>query len=152
MVYFREVQRFRQVWLWVLLVASIVLVGLAMREGAVPIGHIPVAAVLVLAVPVWFWALRLTTEVHDDALHLHFFPMWKKRIIPFNQIRSAQARCYRPIVEYGGWGIRWGLSGQAYNVSGDRGVQLELANGKRLLIGSQRPEELEAAIRSRLLH
>jgi hypothetical protein len=34
----------------------------------------------------------------------------------------------------------------AYNVSGNRGVQLEFSNGKRLLIGSQRPEDLAAAI------
>jgi hypothetical protein len=34
----------------------------------------------------------------------------------------------------------------AYNVSGKEGVQLELANGKRILIGSQRAEELARAI------
>ena len=37
----------------------------------------------------------------------------------------------------------------AYNVSGDRGVQLELVNGTRLLIGSQRSEELVKTIRSK---
>ena len=31
-------------------------------------------------------------------------------------------------------------------MSGNRGVQLRLANGEELLIGSQRPEELAAAI------
>jgi hypothetical protein len=36
--------------------------------------------------------------------------------------------------------------GWAYNVRGNRGVQLELANGKRILIGSQRAEELAGAI------
>jgi hypothetical protein len=36
----------------------------------------------------------------------------------------------------------------AYNVSGDRGVQIELLNGKRLLIGSQRAEELWQAIQA----
>ena len=34
----------------------------------------------------------------------------------------------------------------AYNVSGNRGVQPVFSNGKRLLIGSQRPDELAAAI------
>jgi hypothetical protein len=34
----------------------------------------------------------------------------------------------------------------AYNVSGNRGVQLELVSGKRILIGSQQAEELAAAI------
>jgi len=38
------------------------------------------------------------------------------------------------------------LKGKAYNVSGNRGVQLELLNGGRILIGSQKPEELVKAI------
>jgi hypothetical protein len=59
-----------------------------------------------------------------------------------------EARTYRPILEYGGWGIRYSPFGQgcAYNVSGNRGVQLELADGQRILIGSQRAEELARAI------
>jgi hypothetical protein len=40
-------------------------------------------------------------------------------------------------MEYGGWGIKYGKMGKAYNVSGNRGVQLEFTDGKRLLIGSQ---------------
>ena len=58
-----------------------------------------------------------------------------------------EARTYRPILEYGGWGIRYTMGrGWAYNVSGNQGVQLELASGKRILIGSQRAEELARAI------
>jgi hypothetical protein len=53
---------------------------------------------------------------------------------------------YRPIRDYGGWGIRYGRGGKAYNVSGNRGVMLELSDGQKLLIGSQRPEELANAI------
>ena len=48
--------------------------------------------------------------------------------------------------DYGGWGIRRGRRGWAYNVSGNRGVLLQLENEKTLLIGSQRPDELAAAI------
>jgi hypothetical protein len=68
------------------------------------------------------------------------------REIRFQDIRRCAARTYRPIREYGGWGIRAGRRGTAYNVSGNRGVQLELANGKPVLIGSQRAEELAQAI------
>jgi hypothetical protein len=32
-------------------------------------------------------------------------------------------------------------------VRGNQGVQLELANGKRVLVGSQKSKELESAIR-----
>ena len=55
-------------------------------------------------------------------------------------------RTYNPIREYGGWGIRYGLKSKAYNVHGNHGVQLELLNRKRLLIGSQRSEEFANAL------
>ena len=54
----------------------------------------------------------------------------------------------QPILEYGGWGIRYSPFGKgwAYNVRGNQGVQLELANGQRILVGSQRADELARAI------
>ncbi|SDL02555.1 hypothetical protein SAMN04487898_11451 [Pedobacter sp. ok626] len=57
-------------------------------------------------------------------------------------------RTYSPLGEYGGWGIRYSMSGQgmAYNVSGNKGLQLELNNGKKILIGTNNPTELEAAL------
>ena len=39
-------------------------------------------------------------------------------------------------------------AGRAYNVSGREGVRLDFADGKHLLIGSQRAEELAAAIQT----
>ena len=47
-------------------------------------------------------------------------------------------------MEYGGWGLRLGLfgNGKAFNVSGDKGLQLEFTDNKKLLIGTNRPEEL----------
>jgi hypothetical protein len=55
-------------------------------------------------------------------------------------------RTYRPIRDYGGWGIRYGRNGKAYNVSGNRGVMLEFSHGQKLLIGSQKPGDLANAI------
>ncbi len=92
-----------------------------------------------------FYALKLITEVRDEGLYIRFFPL-SHRIILFEDIRSCEVRGYRPIKEFGGWGIRYGRGGKAYNISGDRGVQLELSEGKPLLIGSQKPEELERSI------
>ncbi|MBX2959059.1 MAG: hypothetical protein KF732_03800 [Flavobacteriales bacterium] len=53
-------------------------------------------------------------------------------------------RQYSPLTEYGGWGIRLGLFGKgtAYNVSGNKGLQLEFTNNKKLLIGTNKPNEL----------
>ncbi len=73
-------------------------------------------------------------------------PGWIRFRIPAGEIRSAEAVTYRPLAEFGGWGIRFGLGGtRAYTARGNRGVRIE-ADGRKYLIGSQRPEELAAAL------
>ena len=73
-----------------------------------------------------------------------------KRRIPLEDLKSVEARTYSPIREYGGWGFRYGRSGKAYNVMGNRGVQLELKSGERVLLGSQKAEDLAAAIQGEM--
>ena len=56
---------------------------------------------------------------------------------------AVQRRQYRPIIDYGGWGIRTGRDGErVLNARGNRGVRLELADGSRLLIGSHAVKNL----------
>ena len=43
-------------------------------------------------------------------------------------------------------GIRWWGHGWLYNVSGFKAVEIELASGKRLRIGTDEPERLAQAI------
>jgi hypothetical protein len=70
------------------------------------------------------------------------------RTIAFHEIRAFGARRYRPIREFGGWGIRSGLGKKsAYNASGNLGVELYLRNSQSIMLGSQRHEELAQALR-----
>jgi len=161
---YHEEQRFRQWWLWAVIVISVVsLLGtfgygfvkqLVFNQpwGDRPMPDYALAIVGSLAILssvglIWlFLAMTLVTEVRHDGLHIRFFPL-TQTTIAFQDIRQCEARTYHPIREYGGWGIRMTIRrGKAYNVSGNCGVQLELSNGKRLLIGSQRSDELAAAI------
>jgi hypothetical protein len=58
---------------------------------------------------------------------------------------------YRPIADCGGWGIRIGKDGErVLNARGNRGVRIHLIDGSRILIGSQRPEELALAVEGAL--
>jgi hypothetical protein len=98
---------------------------------------------------VWFYRIALVTEVYDDEIKVQFVWMWKPKHIPFRNIVRLEAVTYHPIREYGGWGIRIGSNGWAYNISGNRGVRLHYADGGEFLIGSQRPEELAQAIQAR---
>ena len=155
---FREEQRLRQVWIWVLCLGIAVLgwwAFLAQIAFGRPWGDDPapdwavwlIWVVFGLGLPFFLWLARMVVTVGPDEILIRWIPIWRRRI-PIESIRSCEARTYRPIREYGGWGIRWGPSGKAYNVSGNEGVQLVLEGGKRVLIGSQRAEELAEAIES----
>ncbi|MDJ0806490.1 MAG: DUF6141 family protein [Gammaproteobacteria bacterium] len=161
---FKEIQRFNQPWLWgVLILTLLVLMGLfgfglyQQLILGVPWGDRPLsdnglilmagATVLFSGVIIYlFLFMRLITEVNAEGLCIRFHPL-RRKIVPHSSIRSCESRTYKPIREYGGWGIKYGPSGWAYNVFGNRGVQLILIDGKRILIGSQRCEALEKALK-----
>jgi hypothetical protein len=89
----------------------------------------------------------METRVLEDEIHIRFGRRTRFRI-PLRHVSRAYARAYSPINEYGGWGIRSGskVHGKAFNMRGNEGVQLILRSGQRVLIGSQMPDELAAAI------
>ena len=81
--------------------------------------------------PVFMASVRLITEVRADGVVRPDdspFILNTSRISG-GDIEKYYARTYRPIMEYGGWGIRYGVKGMAYNISGNRGLQLELVWG-----------------------
>jgi hypothetical protein len=47
------------------------------------------------------------------------------------------------LTEYGGWGIKGTKHDRAFNISGKQGIQLEFKDGNRLLIGTQKPQDVQ---------
>lgn len=167
---FYEEQRFRQPWLWALLGITALLVLSMFSYGLYqqlilgkPWGDQPMSDTALVTVTILVWGVQglilwllfsmtLKVGVDSTSVYIHFTP-FTKRTIPLSDIRHCEARTYSPLLEYGGWGIRYGWrAGMAYNAMGDRGVQLELKDGKKVLIGSQRAEELSAAIQRGMRH
>ena len=163
---YREEQKFRQPWISLPVLVGVgitIFMGFIIVKQLVlgqPVGDRPMSNVALaivgplvilfsLGMGLLFVVLKLVTEVRDDVLLIDFRP-FVRREIRFTDITYCEARTYRPIREYGGWGVRFSRKGTAYNVSGNRGVQLQLASGKRILIGSQRANELAQAIRARM--
>ena len=162
---FREEQQFRQPWLWLMLALTMVPVTILLIFGMVsqivfdkPWGDDDLSDVMLTVVGTGaiafmllllflFYVMTLVVEVREDGVRIRLFPIFG-RWVPFRDIESYEARSYSPLREYGGWGIRWSPSkGWAFNISGNSGVQFSLSRGRNLLIGSQRADELEAAIR-----
>ncbi|MHC4110051.1 MAG: hypothetical protein ACYSUY_03190 [Planctomycetota bacterium] len=136
-----------------ILMASIVIFLIAIvrhEQGWATSPCVILGIVVSIGASILVWIMKLETVVRSDGLYVRFFPIHlrSKRFTAEN-IKKYYTRKYRPFLEYGGWGLKLGLwivNGWSYTVSGNKGVQLVLTNGKKLLIGSQKPDDLVAAI------
>ena len=157
---YREEQHFGW-WVYALLVGMLALawLGAGRHRAAMPDAHPParlgaleiplgLAVGLTLPAVLVVGVLRMTTEVTPTDVRVWFgwFPTYRKAVAIAN-IRRLEVVRYRPILDARGWGVRRGRDGEVIlNARGDRGVRLHLADGTRLLIGSQRPEALASAL------
>ena len=155
--HFREIQKFTQIWLWLLLgfVAAVtwymfiqqILMGIPVGNNPAPDPAVWVILIIFgITFPLFFTAVKLTVKVREEGVMINFFPIMKK-LVRFEEIETAKAIKYSPIRQYGGWGMKLGRGGNAYNISGNEGVRLDLTSGKHIMIGSQRAKELEKAIK-----
>jgi len=146
--YFHEEQRFGG-WMFAIiaLVAVALLTSVAMgidRPGSLAtlvfgVGMISLVGGLI-------GLARLDVDVDRDAIHVAFHMLWPTRHIALADVRSARAMKYSPL-SYGGCGVHYMfLRGWVFNTGGDEGVLVETTDGGRVMIGSQRAGELEAAI------
>ena len=158
---FREDQRFCQPWLMLIIVIIPLIYIFSIIDmilwnessdltSASNIATLFVGLVIGTGLPALFLLTRLTTEVRADGIYVRFSPFHRSYRNVSQNLVSYEIRQYRPIREYGGWGIRGGKRNGAYNVRGNMGLQLMYANSSRLLIGTQRPGELIAAVHKAL--
>jgi len=171
-ILFEEEQRFP---LWIRAIVLLVVVALAWPTilmwsfmGAnLSLLRMFWAAVLLVALvgAALTFGTKLVTKLDSSALHLRIYPLkWSllprrmtQKDIALGDIRRWEVRTYNSLLsrEYWGWSF-WGLGvakGGRYiyvmrpssPISG-RGVELGLTSGERVLVGSERPEELGNAI------
>jgi len=153
-ILFEESQRFNQWWLWLIILGS---VGFAMYANIQTIqsdeslvSWTKLSLIIpILLIPSLFYFLMLKTRIEKNGIYVRFIPFhWKEIFIAWDQLETCSVRTYSPLGEYGGWGIKYGLggAGKVYNVSGNQGLQLVFKDGARLLIGTQKPQELQEII------
>ncbi len=155
-ILFREKQSFRLVYARVALaLPPLVLLVVTLRQvvwhhpwGNPPSsnGNLIFLTVLLLLVYLRLTTVRLVTELRPDRLSVAMKGFLRRMRVPVADIRTAVAVEYDPVAEYRGYGVRSGPRGQAYIASGNQAVQLELRDGRKLLIGSQQAKELARRI------
>tara|TARA_B100001146_G_C16166813_1_gene428252 strand:+ start:920 stop:1441 length:522 start_codon:yes stop_codon:yes gene_type:complete len=153
-----ETQRFRQLWVWTFVTVPIVvtMIGLGWSIFNTP-SNITIILITLIS-SIFFSSIiyliyiaSLDTKTTADGVYIKFRPFHRKWIqFPFESIQGSESCKYNPIRDYGGYGIRYGSKGKAYNVSGNKGVLIKFSEGKPLLIGSQKHLELSSVINNHL--
>ena len=154
---FEERQRFRKGWLWLVIIPLIGLFtfGLitqfilkkAFTDNPVQDFALLGLSVLFISLIILFLKIELLTKIDEKGVHYKFYPFHKNfRVIFWDDIEKIYIRKYKPLSEYGGWGMRNSKNGKAYTVSGRHGLQLALKDGRKLLIGTLKYSQLQKTL------
>lgn len=152
---FKEEQRFTQPLILVIIIVSfLVVMGLTLMEYFAEGSSMKTVELVTVigtyfacALPIFFF--KLITRIDEKGIHYRFFPFHRKlKSIAWSEIQSVYVRKYDAISEYGGWGLKgfFRKRGRAINVKGDIGIQLELKNSKKFLVGTQHESEAKRVL------
>jgi hypothetical protein len=152
-MYFCETQKFNQLWLWILLffIASSPFYGVYEQSKLISeitykslFDEIVFSMCMSFGLLLLVYSIRLETNIDSEAVRIYFFPFVRKDFL-FEDIKEMEVLDYGFI---GGWGIRfWTKYGTVYNIKGTKGLRIVLKNGKKYLIGTQKPEQLKEALK-----
>ena len=124
----------------VAIVAAMVLIGIILANTGV--NWIAIGVLVVIAIALVLFP-SLTVVIWEEELEVRFGPGTIRKRFKLNEIESCR------IVKnpwYYGWGIRLTPHGVLFRVSGFYSVEIKLRTGKKFLIGTDVPQELEEAI------
>lgn len=161
--YFQERQTFTQWWLWLIVGATTLSINSLFIYGIVqqlvlgiPWGDEPLGdevllmlSVVILTVStglsLLFFNSVLEVRIDNRSLEYRYAPLirtWRR--VEADAVKDAkQRRYFLP-----GYGIKRDFDGtRIFTVKGREGIELTLAGGTRLLIGTQQPDQFLAAVR-----
>lgn len=148
-VLFQETQRFRQIWIWALIlgISGVSLSSLFFLEDKPPLnfGDLAFPIGMILLLNLLFLSFTLTTRVEGDSLSYRFFPFTRWRTFRFEEIETMELVEYNGLWEYGGWGIKWNGDSWSYTTGGKWGIMVKTRN-KKFLLGTQKPEQVRQVL------
>jgi len=149
---FKEVQKFRQWWIWLLLsplmifilIVIIYQLILGQEIGDKPMPDLAAWIFVIVGICLiyFIYYLQLRTTINKDGVSFHYRPVLKRNY-NWRDIDRVE------IIDYGfvGYGFRWWPKhGWIYNVGGRMGLKVHLKNEKFFTIGTQKTEDLKIAL------
>jgi len=108
--------------------------------------------IIILLVAFLFLKLKLKTRVDEKGIYYQYFPLHLSyKLITWETIASCYVRRYNAVYEFGGWGMKYNFfrkTGKSFTTKGNIGLQIELTNANKILIGTQKKEELQRVLNS----
>lgn len=167
--YFEEKQLFREnLWVWYIFAAFSMLLmiplvygmyqQLIMGEpwGDKPLSDNGLAIVFLFSLAngllvMWIlYSIRLEVYIDDEGIHYSFFPNSKAwKVITKNEIISYDVRHKRNLFEMGGIGYHRNRfkRTRSMTIRGPKHIRFILAGNNKMLIGTQKPEEFDRALK-----
>lgn len=134
------------------------LIRVNFNDNPFDLGSIPTSNLIVIAVLVLIMSIvviihnsfaHLIIKINEKGITATYFSIGKKQLkIDVKEILSYNIRKYSPYKEYWGYGVRENSRrGKAYILKGRVGLHIQLKNGKCLMIGTQKKQAIEYAMR-----
>lgn len=144
----------RKTWIMTMVATSILIsllivgtVLLGTSEASEAKSGILVLIVTEVALLTFVLISHLSFRLTKAGIYYRWYPLQRsERFIQWEEVSKAHVRKYNALSEYGGWGIKGRKKNRAFNVSGSMGLQLELLSGNKVLIETQKPEELKSVL------
>ena len=96
------------------------------------------------------FVVKFETKITSEGISYKYPPMvWKWKRILFEELEEYRIRKYNAWTEFGGRGYKNKLFKKYHAIilKGDRGLELTFKNGKRLLLGTQKSEAMQLALK-----
>lgn len=128
--------------------AAALLLNIVLQKGETNmLTHVFLTVSLACILASLFMTFKLVTQIRPDGIYVRYPPLrFGFARFEWKDVRQVYLREYSA-VEYGGWGIRISPSGWGYIVPGNTGIQLVMQDGSRVLITTNRPDEVKEVLR-----
>ena len=134
-----ETQKMNQKWLWILLISIQTLLIYKLIIDYIEKSIFQIIPVIIVTITcVFIYSIKLKYIINSENIIISFFPfLSSSKKIEITEIKKISIIEYKPLKDYGGWGLRYGSNSTAYTIKGQKGIYIEMNNGKNLLIGTQ---------------
>ncbi|MDL2290365.1 hypothetical protein LJB95_03070 [Paludibacteraceae bacterium OttesenSCG-928-F17] len=149
---FTEKQRFTQWYVWIILLfvnslMTYYLVKAIQLNENTAIWIVSIITAIIFIYTVFILSAKLKTTINKEGILLQY-PVLKDKFFSWDDISYVHFRKTSGITEFGGYGIWFGNKKSIiYLIKGNTGLQIELKNKNKILIGTTKQKEMAEVLK-----